>query len=166
MRWNLITDTVVLTGCRHTWLITARGNSGYIRHRYYYTFDDDSKVEAWVLADSNDNPTRYYFTRRYERCDRDECFPPDGGCSAGGTANADIVTANCGGVDSCPRVNGITFPMGDVNGDGCVDDQDLTAVLFAFGQVGEDLPEDVNLDGVVDDADILLVLENFGFGCE
>jgi hypothetical protein len=56
--------------------------------------------------------------------------------------------------------------MGDVNGDGCVDDQDLTAVLFAFGQVGEDLPEDVNLDGVVDDADILLVLENFGFGCE
>jgi hypothetical protein len=51
MRWNLITDTVVLTGCRHTWLITARGNSGYIRHRYYYTFDDDSKVEAWVLAD-------------------------------------------------------------------------------------------------------------------
>jgi hypothetical protein len=166
MRWNLITDTVVLTGCRHTWLITARGNSGYIRHRYYYTFDDDSKVEAWVLADSNDNPTRYYFTRRYERCDRDECFPPDGGCSAGGTANADIVTANCGSVDSCPRVNGITFPMGDVNGDGCVDDQDLTAVLFAFGQVGEDLPEDVNLDGVVDDADILLVLENFGFGCE
>jgi hypothetical protein len=166
MRWNLNTDTVVLTGCRHTWLITARNASGYIRHRYYYTFDDNSKVEAWVLADENNNPTQCYFTRRYERCDRDECFPPDGGCSAGGTANADIVTANCGGVDSCPRVNGITFPMGDVNGDGCVDDQDLTAVLFAFGQVGEDLPEDVNLDGVVDDADILLVLENFGFGCE
>gem|GEM_PF-4463590 len=166
MRWNLNTDTVVLTGCRHTWLITARNASGYIRHRYYYTFDDNSKVEAWVLADENNNPTQCYFTRRYERCGRDECFPPDGGCSAGGTANADIVTANCGGVASCPRVNRITFPMGDVNGDGCVDNQDLTAVLFAFGQVGEDLPEDVNLDGVVDDADILLVLENFGFGCE
>ena len=166
MRWNLITATVVLTGCRHTWLITARGNSGYISHRYYYTFDDNSKVEAWVLADRNGNPTRCYFTRRYERCGRDQCFLPDGDCSAGGITNADIVTANCGGVDSCPRVDRITFPMGDVNGDGCVDDQDLIAVLFAFGQVGEDLPEDVNLDGVVDDADILLVLENFGFGCE
>ncbi len=55
-------------------------------------------------------------------------------------------------------------PPGDVNGDGCVDDADLLAVLFAFGQTG-DLPEDVNGDGVVDDADLLIVLFNFGQGC-
>ncbi|MCS7064829.1 MAG: hypothetical protein NZL85_01000 [Fimbriimonadales bacterium] len=54
---------------------------------------------------------------------------------------------------------------GDVNGDGCVDDADLLAVLFAFGQTGQGLPEDVNSDGVVDDADLLIVLFNFGQGC-
>jgi hypothetical protein len=56
-------------------------------------------------------------------------------------------------------------PPGDVNGDGCVDDADLLAVLFAFGQTGSGLPEDVNGDGVVDDADLLIVLFNFGQGC-
>ncbi len=54
--------------------------------------------------------------------------------------------------------------LGDVNGDDCIDDADLLAVLFAFGQVGN-LPEDLNLDGIVDDADLLIVLFNFGAGC-
>lgn len=53
---------------------------------------------------------------------------------------------------------------GDVNGDGCVDDADLLAVLFAFGETGP-RPEDLNCDGVVDDADLLTVLFNFGAGC-
>lgn len=54
---------------------------------------------------------------------------------------------------------------GDVNGDGCVDDADLLAVLFAFGSTGSGMPEDLNHDGVVDDADLLEVLFNFGSGC-
>jgi hypothetical protein len=54
---------------------------------------------------------------------------------------------------------------GDVNRDGIVDDADLLAVLFAFGQTGSDLPEDINGDGVVDDADLLTVLFNFGSTC-
>ncbi len=54
---------------------------------------------------------------------------------------------------------------GDVNGDGCVDDADLLAVLFAFGCSSECGAEDVNGDGVVDDADLLIVLFNFGSGC-
>lgn len=54
--------------------------------------------------------------------------------------------------------------LGDVNGDDCIDDADLLAILFAFGQTG-DRPEDLNQDGVVDDADLLLVLFNFGVGC-
>ncbi|MCX7994064.1 MAG: M1 family aminopeptidase, partial [Fimbriimonadales bacterium] len=53
---------------------------------------------------------------------------------------------------------------GDVNGDGCVDDADLLAVLFAFGQLGA-RAEDVNGDNQVDDADLLMVLFNFGAGC-
>ena len=58
---------------------------------------------------------------------------------------------------------------GDVNNDGCVDDADLLAVLFAFGSTGLGdrgfRPEDVNYDLVVDDADLLLVLFDFGRGC-
>jgi hypothetical protein len=56
-------------------------------------------------------------------------------------------------------------PPGDVNGDGCVDDADLLAVLVAFGNTGANLPEDLNGDGIVDDADLLMVLFNFGSGC-
>jgi probable HAF family extracellular repeat protein len=58
----------------------------------------------------------------------------------------------------------IGLPSGDASFDGCVDSEDLLAVLSAFGQTG-DLPEDVNDDGVVDDADLLQVLFNFGSGC-
>jgi len=53
---------------------------------------------------------------------------------------------------------------GDVNGDGCVDDADLLAVLFAFGATGA-RAEDVNGDDQVDDADLLTVLFAFGQGC-
>jgi hypothetical protein len=53
---------------------------------------------------------------------------------------------------------------GDINGDGCTDDADLLAVLFAFGAEGAH-PEDVNGDNLVDDADLLLVLFAFGSGC-
>lgn len=59
-----------------------------------------------------------------------------------------------------------TAHNGDVNGEGCVDDADLLAILFAFGQTGQGLGRvDVNCDGVVDDADLLTVLFNFGSGC-
>lgn len=55
--------------------------------------------------------------------------------------------------------------QGDVNADGCVDDADLLAVLFAFGNTGDCQDEDINSDGVVDDADLLSVLFAFGNGC-
>ncbi len=56
---------------------------------------------------------------------------------------------------------------GDVDLDGIVDDADLLAVLFAFGQQGIHLGRvDVNCDGAVDDADLLTVLFHFGqSGC-
>ena len=53
---------------------------------------------------------------------------------------------------------------GDINGDGCTDDADLLAVLFAFGTQGA-RSEDANGDNLVDDADLLLVLFAFGSGC-
>jgi hypothetical protein len=58
------------------------------------------------------------------------------------------------------------FPRrGDVDRNGCVDDADLLAVLFAFGSTGSYRNEDLNWDGTVDDADLLQVLFNFGSGC-
>jgi len=53
----------------------------------------------------------------------------------------------------------------DVNDDGCVDDADLLAVLFAFGQTGSNLSADVNCDRIVDEADLLSILFAFGSGC-
>ena len=50
------------------------------------------------------------------------------------------------------------------NGDGCTDDSDLLAVLFAFGAQGA-RAEDVNGDNLVDDADLLQVLFALGSGC-
>jgi len=59
-----------------------------------------------------------------------------------------------------------TAHNGDVNRNGCVDDADLLAVLYAFGNRGSNLGRvDVNCDGAVDDADLLTVLFNFGSGC-
>jgi probable HAF family extracellular repeat protein len=66
-------------------------------------------------------------------------------------------------LDTGPRC---TAHNGDVDGNGCVDDADLLAVLFAFGSTGSTLGrEDTNCDGTVDDADLLQVLFNFGSGC-
>jgi probable HAF family extracellular repeat protein len=60
-----------------------------------------------------------------------------------------------------------TWRRGDTNGDGCVDDSDLLAVLFTFGTpgTGRTRHEDINRDGIVDDADLLELLFAFGGGC-
>ncbi len=80
-------------------------------------------------------------------------FSPNGRFFAYGCSDATVVLAR-----------NPFWQEGDVNGDGCVDDADLLAVLFAFGNSGSNPPEDVNGDGVVDDADLLMVLFNFGAG--
>ncbi len=77
-------------------------------------------------------------------------------------SNLELVGIEVGGGGQAGE---IPIIQGDVNGDGCVDDADLLAVLFAFGSSGPGLIEDVNEDGTVDDADLLIVLFNFGQGC-
>jgi probable HAF family extracellular repeat protein len=58
------------------------------------------------------------------------------------------------------------FPLrGDVNRDGCVDDADLIAVLFAFDGRGYS-NADIDWNGVIGDGDLLQVLFHFGDGCE
>jgi hypothetical protein len=58
-----------------------------------------------------------------------------------------------------------TGRLGDVDGDGCVDDKDLLEVLFSFGERGMNLRGDLDRDGVVGESDLLEVLLHFGAGC-
>ena len=60
-------------------------------------------------------------------------------------------------------MQGCASQNGDVDGNGCVDDADLLAILFNFG--GNDPRYDLTGDGSIDDADLLTVLFNFGSGC-
>jgi len=55
--------------------------------------------------------------------------------------------------------------LGDVDGDGCVDDRDLWEVLFGFGASGMNLRGDLDGDGVVGERDLLEVFSHFGEGC-
>lgn len=55
------------------------------------------------------------------------------------------------------------LPLGDLTGDGCVNDNDLLQLLFDFGT--NRTRSDINGDGIVDDADGLTILFNFGIGC-
>jgi probable HAF family extracellular repeat protein len=88
---------------------------------------------------------------------------PDGRYIVGWGYNAATGRWNTFLLDTGPRC---TAHNGDVDANGCVDDADLLAVLFAFGSTGSNLGRvDVNCDGVVDDADLLQVLFNFGSGC-
>ena len=84
-----------------------------------------------------------------------------GGYFFGGTPRASFYIKVTGAATLADAI--VSNP--DIDGNGCVDDADLLAVLFAFGSTGSGLPEDTNCDQVVDDADLLEVLFNFGSGC-
>lgn len=60
------------------------------------------------------------------------------------------------------------FPyLGDTNGDCCVDDQDLTAMILDYGTSGGlNGQTDADRSGTVDDADLTIAILNFGAGCE
>jgi probable HAF family extracellular repeat protein len=83
-----------------------------------------------------------------------EAISPDGRYIVGWDYEAFLLDTRC------------TAHNGDVDNNGCVDDADLLAVLFAFGNTSSNLGRvDVNCDGFVDDADLLIVLFHFGSGC-
>jgi hypothetical protein len=48
----------------------------------------------------------------------------------------------------------------DVTGDNRIDDADLTAILFSYGDANPNL--DITGDGIVDDADLLMILTYYG----
>ena len=111
----------------------------------------DNTIRLWSVSDGR-------LLRTYDQETTgvgDVQFSPNGQLFAYGRFDGMLVLAR----------NPFARRQGDVNGDGCVDDSDLLAVLLAFGNTGSNLPADLNGDRVVDDADLLLVLLNFGSGC-
>ncbi|MDW8050919.1 MAG: dockerin type I domain-containing protein [Armatimonadota bacterium] len=122
--------------------------------RYLISGGFDGTIRIWRVADGA-------LLRIYDQGTgtgvRSVRFSPDGRYFAYGRSDGSVVLAN----------NPFYTPpvSGDVNGDGCVNNADLLAVLFAFGQSGQNNPADVNRDGVVNNADLLVVLFNFGQGC-
>ena len=52
--------------------------------------------------------------------------------------------------------------VGDLNGDGVVQIQDLLGFLEAYGVIGDDLAADLNNDGSVTTQDLLILLSAFG----
>jgi len=61
------------------------------------------------------------------------------------------------------RLQTVTLPTGDIDGNGCVNDLDLLALVFNFGST--DPRYDLNGDRTVNDSDLLLLLFNFAQGC-
>ena len=56
-------------------------------------------------------------------------------------------------------------PMGDIDGSGCTDAEDIALMLSVWGPVEQDHPADLTDDGLVDSRDIPKILEGFGNGC-
>ena len=67
--------------------------------------------------------------------------------------------------DPSLRVVGVANPLGDLNGDGCVDQADLGILLADWGCIGQECAGDCDDDGDTDQADLGLLLAHWGEGC-
>jgi T5SS/PEP-CTERM-associated repeat protein len=64
--------------------------------------------------------------------------------------------------------NGVTLtalPLGDLNGDGCVNQADLGILLADWGCTSGDCPGDLDGNGDTDQADLGILLAHWGEGC-
>jgi probable HAF family extracellular repeat protein len=128
-----------------------------------WAFDDSGRYRAfrWTAAGGMQDLNQLYAALLQNGSVLSYAYSisPDGRYIVGGGYNAAMGRQEAYLLD--------TWRHGDTNGDGCIDDSDLLAVLFAFGTPGTGLTrhEDINKDGIVDDADLLEVLFAFGSGC-
>lgn len=125
----------------------ASGSDGY----------PDGSCAATIVWRLSDGALYRYYDGEMGAGVRTLAFSPDGNLLA------------CGREDATMMMLTASFQLrgreSDTNGDGCVDDMDLLAVLFGFGASGSAQGADVNRDGVVDDRDLWQVLVDYGWGC-
>ena len=122
-----------------------------------------NRAFRWTQAGMEDLNQTYASLLAGSRLSWAFAISPDGRYIVGAGFNAATSGIEAFLLDTGSRC---TPHSGDVDNNGCVDDADLLAVLFAFGNAGGNLSRvDVNCDQTVDDADLLQVLFNFGSGC-
>ncbi|MDW8052777.1 MAG: peptidoglycan DD-metalloendopeptidase family protein [Armatimonadota bacterium] len=63
-----------------------------------------------------------------------------------------------------PLPEEIVIYLADIDGNGCVNDADLLALLTQLGNT-VDSAEDINWDGIVNEADLIALLADIGAGC-
>jgi probable HAF family extracellular repeat protein len=127
--------------------------------------DRQSRAFRWTAAGGMENLNITYASLLTDGSQLvlPNAISPDGRYIVGSGYNAATVRNEAFLLDTGPRC---TAHNGDVDSNGCVDDADLLAVLFAFGNTGSNLGRvDVNCDGTINDADLQIVLFNFGSGC-
>lgn len=59
-------------------------------------------------------------------------------------------------------INAVVTKVGDINGDGKVDEYDFSIMMSQWGQTGTNLSADLNKDGKVDEYDFSLLMANWG----
>jgi len=118
----------------------------------------DGGGPGWVFADGPDFQEDVLYWQGDANCGGE--FEP-GYYFLGGTPRASLYIRVTGAATRDETV----VVTADIDDNGCVDDADLLAVLFAFGITGSYLAEDTNCDEVVDESDLLNVLSSFATGC-
>lgn len=124
----------------------------------------DGRAYRWTQATGMQNLNTVYASLLADgsRLESANAVSPDGRFIVGRGYNAATQRTEAFLLDTATCIT----HNGDVDENGCIDDADLLAVLFAFGQAGQNLGRvDTNCDGIIDDADLLTVLFNFGQGC-
>lgn len=132
--------------------VYVTGSSGNYPHSDYATVKYDAASNLLWVAHYN-GPGNYYDETRALALDSQGNVYVTG-YSYNSSTNYDYATIKYS--------QGLT---GDVNWDGCVNDQDLSAVLLKFGQRCSGCLEDLNGDGAVNEDDLSLVLVHYGEGC-
>ncbi|HDQ16903.1 MAG TPA: hypothetical protein ENN31_02170 [Candidatus Vogelbacteria bacterium] len=72
-----------------------------------------------------------------------------------------IITRRSGGGGGTVIIP-IELELGDINGDGKVDEYDFAIMMSQWGQTGDNLSADLNNDGKVDEYDFAILMANWG----
>jgi hypothetical protein len=133
-------------------------------------YDDGSSVSTFAVPNQwAVCPDPNAISQSFDALPDPECvWPLLGACCLEDGSCQEITAAQCtaaagvyqGDLSACGSVKCPQPVIGDVNGDGVVDVQDLVGVILMWGTADPDA--DVTDDGIVDVSDLVLVILNWG----